>query len=85
MAEVRYDQQIHEPPCQNQRGFRANNDHNYFFSSFKLFGFKYTTNFAMNKKKMTDVNEMTRGLDIEYGVFRRSKLPQMSLRFYKEV
>ena len=34
---------------------------------------------------MADVNEMTRGLDIEYGVFRMSKLLQMSLRFYKEV
>ena len=32
----------------------------------------------MNNKKITDVNEMTRGLDIEYGVFRRSKLPQMN-------
>ena len=55
----RYDMSLHEPPCQNKRGFRANNDytnHNYFFSSFKIFGFKYTINFVMNNKKMTDVN-----------------------------
>jgi len=32
----------------------------------------------MNKKKMTDVNEMTRGLDVEYGIFRRSKLSEIS-------
>ena len=39
--------------------FRGNNvytNHNYFFSSFKIFGFKYTINFVMNNKKMTDVN-----------------------------
>ena len=68
--------------------FRANNvytNHNYFFSSFKIFGFEYTINFVMNNKEIKDVNEMTRGLDIEYGIYRRSKLPQMSLRFYKEV
>ena len=70
---------------QVSRGNNVYMNHNYFFSSFKIFGFEYTINFVMNKKKMTDVNEMTRGLDIEDGVFRRSKLPQMSLRFFKEV
>ena len=33
----------------------------------------------------TYMNEMTRGLDIEDKIFIRTKLPQMSLRFYKEV